>query len=176
MLPPCSPAPPRSLMLLSIAALALILFLWLTSYFHYRLFSDHGRVLVLIVKANDGAGHWLRVNPPGVGTWEDHRLPSKTLRFAGHEFASFKNSRYTYTYFSGAGKSESFFALHCWLLAIPYWSLALIAAILPALYLLAIARHRTRLRQGRCLACGYDLRETSQGERCPECGTPKPAS
>jgi hypothetical protein len=52
---------------------------------------------------------------------------------------------------------------------VPAWSLALPAAILPAL---ATARRRRRRRlheQGRCPRCGYDLRATPG--RCPECGT-----
>ncbi len=33
------------------------------------------------------------------------------------------------------------------------------------------ARQQQRLRQGRCVACGYDLRASEFSERCPECGT-----
>ena len=52
---------------------------------------------------------------------------------------------------------------------IPYWSLALLAAIPPAL----AARHmlrRSRWVAGVCPVCGYDLRATP--DRCPECGAP----
>ena len=34
-------------------------------------------------------------------------------------------------------------------------------------------RWTTRLRNGRCLKCGYDLRAHGGGERCPECGSPE---
>lgn len=40
---------------------------------------------------------------------------------------------------------------------------------LPALEAARRMRNRKRQRQGRCLACGYDLRGASC-ERCPECG------
>ena len=57
---------------------------------------------------------------------------------------------------------------------IPYWSLAVLCAVLPALW--ALKRRRRRARQKRllerecCRNCGYDLRGTPA--RCPECGAP----
>ena len=33
-------------------------------------------------------------------------------------------------------------------------------------------RATTRLREGLCLRCGYDLRAHTGGDRCPECGWP----
>ena len=33
------------------------------------------------------------------------------------------------------------------------------------------ARQQQRQREGRCVACGYDLRASEFSERCPECGT-----
>ena len=53
---------------------------------------------------------------------------------------------------------------------IPYWFIALCAAIPPAVYvrLRSAARRRLRASRGECLRCGYDLRASP--ERCPECG------
>jgi hypothetical protein len=52
---------------------------------------------------------------------------------------------------------------------IPYWFLALAAAVPPFVALKRI-RHRRRLnRRGLCAVCGYDLRASP--DRCPECGT-----
>jgi hypothetical protein len=51
---------------------------------------------------------------------------------------------------------------------VPYWALALPAAIGPVTWLV---RHRRRRNHGaapRCPTCGYDLRASP--ERCPECG------
>jgi hypothetical protein len=57
-------------------------------------------------------------------------------------------------------------------IAVPWWSLAAVSAILPALWYLRY-RGRRLIRQraaaGRCVNCGYDLRGSP--DRCPECGT-----
>lgn len=52
-------------------------------------------------------------------------------------------------------------------LAAPHWSVALLSAILPALWLVGLKR-RLRSVQGLCPICGYDLRASP--DRCPECG------
>jgi hypothetical protein len=51
---------------------------------------------------------------------------------------------------------------------VPYWALALLFAMAPALRWLAIVRRRRRRRKEFCARCGYDLRATPN--RCPECG------
>ena len=159
---------------LSLAALAAILFLWATSYYRYRLFSDHGRILVLVVEADSGTDHWLRVKPPTRGIWED-LLPQKHLALAGVRIAPLRTiNRYEYTYVSGTGTIQSFTRLRYGLVAVPYWLLALLAAALPLASLGLSLRNRARRRRGQCAGCGYDLRETPQ--RCPECGMSQESS
>ena len=53
-------------------------------------------------------------------------------------------------------------------LGAPYWLLFVLTICTPALCGMRWWKRRRRIREGRCLKCGYDLRE-SPG-RCPECG------
>jgi len=52
--------------------------------------------------------------------------------------------------------------------AIRCWALAVVLSILPAVWLRTAHGQRRLALQGRCIACGYDLRATP--DRCPECG------
>ena len=150
-------------------ALAAVLFLWVTSYYRYRLFSNQGRVLLLVVKADSATDHWLRVKPPAAGDWQN-LLPQKSPQLAGMQFVPFRTiNRYEYLYFDGPVRSASFVKLRFALLAVPYWLLALVAAAVPLASCLAFLRNRARRISGRCAACGYDVRATP--DRCPECGT-----
>lgn len=58
-----------------------------------------------------------------------------------------------------------------WEADVPYWQLFGPAMILPAFWVMLVARrHLARQREGYCGKCGYDLRASQ--DRCPECGTP----
>ncbi len=52
---------------------------------------------------------------------------------------------------------------------VQYWLIALLAAVLPVLWIWTDARRRRRIARGQCGNCGYDMRG-SEGA-CPECGT-----
>lgn len=63
--------------------------------------------------------------------------------------------------------------------SVPDGPVAGLLAVLPAAWLLSLVsrrwRERSRMRRGRCPACGYDLRATPEEGgallgRCPECG------
>jgi hypothetical protein len=53
-------------------------------------------------------------------------------------------------------------------LALRHWLLAIVFVLLPAHYAWHAGVRRHRRRAGLCLACGYDLRSSSN--QCPECG------
>lgn len=58
---------------------------------------------------------------------------------------------------------------------VPYWFVALVAGGVATWSLRsawAAVRSWRRVKQGRCVQCGYDLRATP--DRCPECGTESP--
>jgi hypothetical protein len=52
---------------------------------------------------------------------------------------------------------------------VPFWSVALLTALLPAIWIAHRFRFHNRQNSGLCANCGYDLRATP--ERCPECGS-----
>jgi hypothetical protein len=60
---------------------------------------------------------------------------------------------------------------------IPYWSIVLLSAIYPIVYLAGLIvrkrRRSKRIASGLCLNCGYDLQ--GKGGRCPECGAAQSA-
>ncbi|HEY7116435.1 MAG TPA: hypothetical protein VH475_07615 [Tepidisphaeraceae bacterium] len=61
-----------------------------------------------------------------------------------------------------------------WEAVAPFWAIALLLSVPSAARGCFWLGHRRRHRAGLCPTCGYDLRATP--ERCPECGTIRPAT
>jgi len=55
-----------------------------------------------------------------------------------------------------------------WALKFRLWPVAVLAAVMPGVWVGRKIRTARRGRMGHCLSCGYDLRATP--DRCPECG------
>lgn len=58
--------------------------------------------------------------------------------------------------------------------AVPYWPAAVVFAVLPLTALIRGYIRWRRLREGRCVLCGYKLTGNVSG-RCPECGCEIPS-
>jgi len=57
-------------------------------------------------------------------------------------------------------------------LLVPFWFLTLVLLPLPVYRTVTHVKRNRRLRLGKCLKCGYDLRASK--DTCPECGTSLP--
>jgi hypothetical protein len=55
---------------------------------------------------------------------------------------------------------------------VPFFATAAAFAIV-SIMAVRLGRRATRLRDGLCVTCGYDLRASV--DHCPECGSPVPA-
>ena len=121
--------------------------------------SDRGSIwwrYDLVVQANVG---WFSTKAGSYSPWHNfEKYASSSWHFAGIGFARFT--------FPAGGPSP----ITIW--AVPHWSLAAIALVPPALWLLRW--RRLRHSQKACANCGYDLRASIGC--CPECGIPIPAS
>ncbi len=60
------------------------------------------------------------------------------------------------------------------LLTVPYWPFATVLALIYAFFWRRRRNIERRLARNMCKVCGYDLRASP--ERCPECGTPVAAT
>jgi hypothetical protein len=136
------------------------------------LFIGDGR-LVWHARAWDGD------DPPGTRyrilhreRWQQRVRPLVQWGGSSSQYGFFAERTYVFVGFEASwGLDGGNYIGHNRMLAIPLWFLAIVAAIAPALWTRAIYRRRQRIRAGRCLNCGYDLRASS--DRCPECGSPR---
>jgi hypothetical protein len=129
-----------------------------------------GRVAVsggrIVFARQHGAGSAELIAASGTaGSWEFQGTRDRTHCFdfneTWRESLRFRWSDYVPTLKSGA-------TIRSRVGAMPLWCPMCVFAIAPAI---AGRRHRARqrrIREGRCLSCGYDLRATPG--RCPECG------
>ena len=153
--------------LLASSGVCLLLFVvtlcaWARSYLPRNLAveADHGRLFLVYWEGGDsnqqqfvpGAPMAVR---PGV-YWEFLRRSARRVK-PDWEFLGFGTV--------GGTRTDRTMRL----VVIPLWFIALATAGGAAGFLVPVLRRRRRLKGGRCVRCGYDLRASP--ERCPECGT-----
>ena len=156
--------------------------LWVRSYATEVILVDShaGRLLLIGLEAPAGPARAAReaytaerflnllVRPPAViGT----PATAAEYRWLGFWFA--RGSKGLIRYPNPAGERRTSLTCAFWIVGVPYWSMALLSAAVPATWLWRSRVSRRRLAAGRCGACGYDLRATP--DRCPECGAATPA-
>jgi hypothetical protein len=167
----------RELVIASIAAACLILCLavliiWPRSHWSADSYwwNDPGRVRALVTSAGSFE-LYLREVPSTAG----FRILGSRGHRGGQPVSdpldgirkSDMPSRWTFLGFGHATDRASLRVI-----VIPAWSVALVTALVPPLWLLRHRKRRAddRRRRNLCVRCGYDLRASP--ERCPECGTP----
>jgi hypothetical protein len=139
----------KLLILMSAASGAIcvgVMVLWLRSYFVAdELMCGHGTPggLLQLLSANGGLSITTNLTQPTSllhltldGYWGWQRSDAREVEVPG----------------AWIGYSDLF---GVWVLALPYWLVAIFFALLPTVQLLLALRHR---RDGICRVCGYDLR------------------
>ena len=164
------------LTLLSLLLCVAAVVLWAWTYDNWRVGIRRGQI-VLYVARGDAGQSFVRqsIDRRAAERWGYlHRHASTSATFAGFEYhhgTTPAPSTLPATRFrtSPGGRATTGLTFPFTLLAIPLWPLLPLTLTLPAVRLWLARRDRRRVRQGRCRACGYDLRSTP--DRCPECGT-----
>jgi hypothetical protein len=180
---------------LSLLLCVAVCVLWVRSYFRadwvpliprvngVRFDSWQGRLFVVRVRFPEDRPTYLRMDPPVVGTSVFNQNGDPAFRNAIRRLqqtAGIKLLTPPRAVFSSASPANGFgFGysgeelkpdMGWWTFSIPYWFLALAAAMSPVAWLVRRRKLRGRIARGLCPRCGYDLRASP--ERCPECGTP----
>jgi hypothetical protein len=166
----------RLLTLAAAAGLVVCVLMWVRSYLpQYWMIRAHRGTLLLVFYSRDQATFidplrattgtprrpWDTVQTlNGARSWADSS--AVTPRPASWRGAGFE------LIFNRVDLAQGYFVL-----GVPFWLAALALAGATAWGAVHGHRGRSRLREGHCRGCGYDLRGSSGA--CPECGTPPPA-
>lgn len=104
-----------------------------------------------------------RLSPDAIWNGGMSGYPVQIRKHLGFVFQS-----YTLDHYNLSGLFPGIITTHHRLIVIPYWSAALLFAILPTIWIWRFVKYGHRRKIGHCPKCNYDLRATP--ERCPECG------
>ncbi|HEY2585701.1 MAG TPA: hypothetical protein VGI81_08055 [Tepidisphaeraceae bacterium] len=162
----------RPLALVSVLSLLLLVITaatWIASWIDGITVSD-GRLLLFHVNDPDGnfvAVERARANRTQAGIW---RLLQRNAGTWHERFGlAYGSGKYTEGFSPTTVYDGTLLDVTFKVIAIPFWLLSILLAVLPCCWVMANSRRRTRAATGRCLNCGYDVRAST--DRCPECGT-----
>ncbi len=162
-----------------------ILILWPLSYFRadalfHRTANGDGCIIDFSAGRVGVAVGYVADQPYGLSYWDSRRSFAgewNSWSYTDHSSinANFTTARLLGCEYQVALPGGVCYPLYC--ITIPYSYLALLSAITPTLWLVAIHRRRRRayrLAYNLCPTCAYDLRGHANipNPRCPECGTP----
>lgn len=169
----------RSLAVASVLSLMLCLAFvaaWVRARFATDL-VDHGhgdRSITIVVIDRSLLVGFIHSKPPPHQGWTWSRDPANPGYIAGNNptlwgragFWSIQGKVWDNRTFIAGGE-----------VGVPFWLLCLITAVPPIVLGASTRRGRVRaarLKENRCIACGYDLRASK--DRCPECGRRIPSN
>jgi hypothetical protein len=131
---------------------------------------------IITIQWNGGIiGHaYFTIDPPPNVSIDQLSLPKKGWSLVHYRASRFPGDQPSifFHYFGPSIRSQwtIYDPWHTvWNSWVKIWYLAILAAILPAVWIWRLASKRKAAMQGCCVKCGYDLRATP--DRCPECGT-----
>ena len=144
--------PVRWLLILS----PLVVFLWLRSYSSFVFLGMTMRDGLETLFVHDGRIIWKHRSTAGAD-YINASGPTSGFMLLG----------------LGVERTPALGTEHLWTIEFPFWLLAATVSMAPIIRFLEFRKHQLvldRIQRGLCVACGYDLRGSS--EKCPECGTP----
>jgi hypothetical protein len=146
--------------LLSLVLCATVVVLWVRSYMSETLLLESRSGRLLIIGMDSGT--------TGVRDARNSQTCDQFLDglFAPQYFKTPPREHRLLGFYCASGNSGKDGPFH--IVAVPYWFILLLLALVPVAWLGRRRRAKRRRLAGRCPACGYDLRATPN--QCPECG------
>lgn len=155
---------------LSLLLCIIVVPMWLRSYLvtenwsvasdtqEFQVFSHAGGIYVGRIVGWSGR-HPLQYRPEGVNGWSSWGDESDHLLRKWPPWCP--------AFVSGSLRDDGIYP--CSLIVVPYWTLELLLLVPPLLDWRRRLRRGRRLRAGRCVECGYNLKGSAG--QCSECGT-----
>ena len=131
----------------------------------YGLLSRNGSIGLWYFRSRGPTVEWRKSRPlpPGYWSWQTGSRDNSATPHGGRY--GFRFGRIDDLSVGTPWRNHVSYAL-----LVPHWLLVALALVLLIRAAVGLRRELGRLRRGQCVGCGYDLRGTPAGGRCPECG------